>query len=492
MTKISLIFRCIFFLFTVSFIVSSCEKDETTNQSDVADISENTELSISEKNELIEEYAYTLAMSMVDNELRSTIKLESKLMFDGDYNILANKFELLPLGNQGIQVKDLLITSNTNKTKSLKSGNSNGTKITGTEFLEKIKKAFPNLQVSVPIHCDDWDTENYIPLVAFLPFDYDEHTAKEIVAYDYQGKKYKLSLDIEPSEPVIVVSRSERVDENGNMIGKEDEYISVLPTNNSVGSGPSLKSAPSGPSSLTLSHGPAQSIILQWADVDNETSYEVWRMHQPSETQFWHFATTGQNDNGYVNSWIAVGAKVWYKVRAKNSDGYSSWSPVMATTVSARNDNEWLKVKRMKFSSSALKAVEKWASGAPEIRLRVVQGSTEGASTVFTSGRMEPNRRKDIEGTWWDKEVPIFTWSTSTYGTVLTFDWREEDWDDNVEFTISASFEDKAAGGTIKPGGSVKFTGDDGGDHIGNTSVMWWHNRDQIYNLSGFEWQFVY
>jgi hypothetical protein len=105
---------------------------------------------------------------------------------------------------------------------------------------------------------------------------------------------------------------------------------------------------------------------------------------------------------------------------------------------------------------------------------------------------MEPSRRNEIEGTWWNIEVPIFTWSTSTYGTVLTFDWREEDWEDDVEFTISASFEDKAAGGTIKPGGSVKFTGDKGGDLIGNTSVLWWHNRDLEYNLSGFKWQFVH
>jgi hypothetical protein len=437
---------------------------------------------------MIENYALILASSMGDNELRSTIKEEAQLMFDGDYDILTNKLENRVLPEKSIQIKELL--SITHSQSALKSSNLKSNNISGEEFLERIKKAFPNLQVSVPVHCDEWDTENYIPLVAFLPFDYDEHTAKFITAYDINGKKYKLSLDEEPSEPVIVVSRSERVDENGELIGLEAEYYEIdSAKNNSVSI--NLKSAPTAPTSLNLMHGDSRQVILEWSDVANETSYEVWRKHT-GETQFWKFATTGQNDNGYINSWIAEGAKVWYKIRAINSDGYSAFSPIMATTVSARNDGEWLKIKRMKFSNSALKAVEKWASGAPEIRLRVVKGAENGATTVFTSGRMEPSRRKDIDGTWWNKEVSIFAWYTNIYGTVFTFDWREEDWDDNVEFTISASYEDKLDNGTLKAGGNVTVKNDDGGDHIGNTSVIWWNKRDQIYNLSGFEWQFVY
>jgi hypothetical protein len=105
---------------------------------------------------------------------------------------------------------------------------------------------------------------------------------------------------------------------------------------------------------------------------------------------------------------------------------------------------------------------------------------------------MEPAHRNDIEDSWWNYEFQIFQWETATYGTVLTFDWREEDWDDNVTFTINGSYEDKLDGGTIKAGGSVTISGDDGGDIIGNTSVFWWQNRDQIYNITGFEWQFVY
>lgn len=483
----SLNFKWFSFIVIATLLFSSCEKEDNHNQENTSELMNIEQLSLVEKNEMIENYALILATSMGDNELRSTIKEEAQLMFDGDYDILSNKLENRVLTKKSIQVKELLSTSHSQtalKSSNLKSGN-----ISGEEFLERIKKAFPNLQVSVPIHCDEWDTENYIPLVVFLPYDFDETKTKSVTAYDINGKKHKLSLDVEPTEPVIVVGISERIDENGERIGTESEYMEIIP--NTSNSNSMLKSAPSGPASLTISHGPAQTIILQWADVENETGYEVWRMHQPSETQFWKFATTGQNDNGYVNSWIAVGAKVFYKVRAINNDGPSSWSPIMATTVSPRNDGEWLKIKRMRFSTSALKAVESWVSGAPELRLRVVKGSENGASTVFTSGRMEPNKRKDIENTWWNKEVQIFTWHTNTYGTVLTFDWQEEDNISKLEFTVNASYEAKALGGDIKAGGSVKFTADKNGS-IGNTSVMWWHNRDQEYDLSGFKWQFVY
>jgi hypothetical protein len=42
----------------------------------------------------------------------------------------------------------------------------------------------------------------------------------------------------------------------------------------------------------------------------------------------------------------------------------------------------------------------------------------------------------------------------------------------------------------LKAGGEVSFTADGNGS-IGNTSVLWWQDKDQVYDLSGFEWQFV-
>ncbi len=486
----SLIIKYFYLLSMIIFLISGCEKEEKLYPEQIDQSCDPEEKTTSEKNKMIENYAYIIATSMHDNEFRSAIKQEALVKFDGDYDILTSKLESIVMARKKIQVKDFLLSSTDIKDNLFKSTANKNKNLTGKEFFNTIRKTMPNLQVSVPIHCDEWDAENYTPLVAFLPSDYDERTTDSVAAFDQYGKKHLISTAEEPSEPVLVVSISERVDQNGTKIGLHDEYMEIMP-GTTFQPLTMLKSGPLGPKNLTISHGPARTIILQWTDVEDETGYEVWRMLQPNETQFYNLAKTVQNDNGFVNSNIAVGTKVWYKVRAINNDGYSSWSPIMATTVSPRNDGEWLKIKKMKFSKSALRAVEKWVSGAPELRLRIVQGSENGASTVFTSGRMEPARRKDIEDTWWNKEIQLFTWHTNTYGTVLTFDWQEEDNISKMEFTVSASYEAKALGGEIKAGGNVKFTVNKNGS-IGNTSVMWWHNKNQIYDLSGFQWQFVY
>jgi len=477
----------ILLLYIVSFI--SCQQDVLSTDDEIihqlnelkSNIgNENQEF---EYNQNIQRMAIALAKSLKNNDLRKAIKEEAMLKVTGDYDIIWKdfKYRTIKTDNGEIELAEFLLDN-----------------IDQSNLGNKAKQKLVNfgdankaLQIAVPIHCEDWDIDYYVPLVTYLPFSFDEHKVKEVIAYDSEGNIHQLSVDNEPENPVIVISRSERLDANGDLKNSTPELITINPIINNQYRG-TLKSAPAGPTSLTLSHGGANSVILEWSDVADETSYEIWRMYQPGETQFWQFATTTQNDNNYINNWIQEGAKVWYKVRALNNDGYSSWSPIMATTVSARNDNEWLKIKRMKFSNSALSAVEKYLSGAPEIRLRVVKGSETGAQTVYTSGILEPNRRSDIDDAWWNLEVTLLPWNTTTYGTVFTFDWREEDWDDNASFTINASYEDKPDNGTIKFGGSVTITGDEGGDFIGNTSVMWWHNKDLIYNLSGFEWQFVY
>lgn len=467
---------------------NSCQQEVLTTNENIHQLIElksnlgieNQEL---EYDQNIQKMASALAKSLKNKELRKIIKEEAMLKVTGDYDIIWKKFKYrtIQTDNGERELAEFLIDN-----------------VDQINLENKVRQNLLNfgdankaLQIAVPIHCEEWDIDNYIPLVTYLPFSYDEHIVKEVTAYDSEGNIHLLGVDNEPANPVIVISRSERLNANGDLKKSSPELITINPIENNQPSG-TLKSAPAGPTSLTLSHGGANSVILQWSDVADETSYEIWRMHQPPETQFWQFATTTQNDNNFTNFPIQTGAKVWYKVRAVNSDGYSSWSPIAATTVSARNDNEWLKIKRMKFSNAALDAVEKWLSGAPEIRLRVVKGSETGATTAYTSGVLEPNKRSDIDGVWWNMEVPIFQWNTNTYGTVFTFDWREEDWEDDISFTISSSYEDKLDGGSIKYGGSVTFQNTKGDGLIGNTSVMWWHDKNQIYNLSGFEWQFIY
>jgi hypothetical protein len=469
----------IFGLALISIILLSCEKKEIQNNSELRWHG----LNVQEKNELIASYAYLLAKSLKDNELRGIIKREAELMFDGDYDILSDKLESIVLKNKGISVKEFMF-----KTSKKEITND------GEDLSELIKKVHPNLQVSVPVHCANWDTKTYVPKVAYLPCNYDEQKADKIIAYDHKGNLHTFSPDIEPSRPVIVVSRSERVTSQGHLRYNNNWETADLSQNtfnkHHKNTSKSEKNIQSYPSCLHVKHGNAYSVILQWQDIENELSYEIWRMLQ-GDSQFLKLATTNKNENIYIDKKMQAGIKAWYKVRSINPSGYSSWSPIMSITPSERNYNEFLKIKRMKFSASALKAVEKWPSGAPEIRLRIVKGAFDKAITVSTISILEPARRSDINNQWWNKKVNIFPWLTDLYGPVLTFDWREEDPVDNVDFTIAGFYEDKTDNGTMKIGGSIEFKDNSGADHIGTTTVVWWQEKDHIYELSGFQWQFT-
>lgn len=459
-------------------LLTACTNDESLLRGPAEPIAEVPDAEVAFKNKLLNDYAVVLARALQKKELRQVIHAKALQKFDGDFDVLVSRLESEKLQTSAGTVKELMRSMQTDpRLRSMGMLNSD------SDYLA-ISTVIPNVQVSVPVHCEEWDPNLFVPLVAVLPYDYVEQPGNVITAYDSEGKSYALSADEEPGFPVLVVGRSERVNADGELVveGGRSAFPSSLDFKM-----PAL--LPEFPDKLLLTHGMSRSLLLEWTDVADDLGYEIWRM---SGTAFLKVAQTETNDNNYVDANLTANQKYWYKVRAVKADGYSSWSPVMATTASNRSDNEWLKIKRMKFSSSALKAVEGWISGAPEIRLRVVQGSEGGATNVFTSGLLEPNNRSDICDLWWNREVTIFAWSTSVYGTVLTFDWREEDWLEKVDFPLTGSYEDKQSGGTVKVGGSILIKNDPGGDIIGNTSVMWWQEKSQIYDLSGFQWQFTY
>lgn len=464
--------------FAALLSMAACSKDESLQREPVAPVASASDPEVVFKNKLLNDYARVLAKAVQQKSLRTVIRDKAMQRFDGDFDVLVNRLEKENLEESGGSVRQLMaFVSKGDKLRDADVDPSDSSCLQITDFI-------PNVQVSVPVRCEQWDASDFVPLVAVLPYDYKEKPGNIITAYDSEGNVFRLNADEEPGFPVLVVGRSERVDEQGKL-----DTAAYCTSREAAIALRSVELSPEFPEKLILSHGVSRSLLLEWTDVAEDTGYEVWRM---SGTTFQLIAQTPMNDNTFVDANLIPNQKYWYKVRALKPGGYSSWSPVMATTASSRSDNEWLKIKRMKFSSSALKAVEGWISGAPEIRLRVVQGSQGGATNIFTSGMLEPNSRGDICDQWWNKEVTIFTWSTNVYGTVLTFDWREEDWLEKVDFPLSGSYEDKESGGTVKVGGSILIKNDPGGDVIGNTSVMWWQDKAQIYDLSGFQWQFTY
>lgn len=470
-------------------LIFGCQKEELNQTVEPEMTSDNIESYINleepnleQINEILEVYTYLIASSLDVVELRSVIKDEAKLRFDGDYDVLTSKLESIILPTKNIQVRELLTSRFSDNYQTLINREIlSNVNLTGDVFLEIVSQVIPNLQVAVPLHCEKWDVQDYIPLVAVRPYDFDEQKVKYVKAFNTYGDEYQLSTKVEPEEPVIVVGVSERIDKDGKRRAPKPYRMTIEPN--------VLKSAPSAPSSISVTPGSANQLVVWWPDVSGETSYEIYRRVHNTESQFWYFATTAANDNDYINSWIPEGYKVSYKVRAVNGDGHSGWSPIGTRHSSGRDDGDALRVEAVSFeTTAALNAVESWIAGAPEIRLRVVRGSESGASTVFVSGVLEPPNRASILGQFWHCQAYVAPWYPDGIGTVLTFDWREEDPSSNVSFSISGSWEDPSDGG-IKAGGSVIVTHDRGDAHIGTNTVFHWDPTDTWYEITDF-WYF--
>ena len=402
--------------------------------------------------ELFEIVAKRLSKKMKIPQFRKALKEEAEKRFDGDFDIL-----LQNVTKNGFHGSNLF---------------------THLKELEIDESAHPLLNLAIPVNIEKWDTENFEILVAAwineeIPF---------VKAYDSNGKEYLLDQIKEPNVPVLVVGYNERVNTNGEL-KKADDFILDTGKYRSVTS--------TTPSNLKVQQGAAGTLILDWQDVTDENGYEVWRGTGGSFTKI---ATLGANTNNYVNYGLTAATKYFYHVKSFDGGGSSASSNIVATTVANRNINSPLVLKRMKFTETALQNVEGWTAGAPEIRLRVIRGFSGGQQLVYMNGnKFEPAHRNDIKDEWWDHEVSIIPyWNTddAAIGTVLTFDWREEDAFSSKDFDITASYEDKNDNGTIKLGGTYSVENDEGKDFIGQMIVFFWHDKYYIYNTNGFSWDF--
>lgn len=151
--------KLISFVFMVTALLSC-----TKNQNEGLVKTSSDDYSVDERTELISSYAQMLAASLDNSDLRKEIKKEACHMFDGDYDILANRIGNIQLAKENRSVRELMANSCI-ITRSQLSGFAGN----HDELISEIQRTFPNLQVSVPVHCEEWDTENFVPLVAF-PF----------------------------------------------------------------------------------------------------------------------------------------------------------------------------------------------------------------------------------------------------------------------------------------------------------------------------------
>ena len=95
-------------------------------------------------------------------------------------------------------------------------------------------ESVPRLQLSVPVNCESWSKEEYIPYVAFKPMDYDDPDPVLLKAIKGNDVKWLSTVEA-PDKPVVVVGQSERFNaegevvygkkSNNNGLKQEDEFF---------------------------------------------------------------------------------------------------------------------------------------------------------------------------------------------------------------------------------------------------------------------------
>jgi hypothetical protein len=458
----------------LAFAGTSCQK-ESCEPSIIEDshIDDQVGYTIEKKDDLICSYARILASSIKDIGIRSVIKEEAQLQFDGDYDILTSKLQHVRLPYNEMTVEHKMSEINI-QTRS----DEGETNVNLEELMKEIQKALPNLQVSVPIHCDDWDTENYVPLVAFKPSYYTDDSPDTIQAFDAEGNLHILSREVEPDFPVIVVSESERVRPDGTLYFENDNSKNIL--ENLI----STKAILNTPTGLYLKHSTSKSFDIYWDAIVSDGYYEIQR-RALNEYTFRTIGTVNGDENFYKNSGLIAGTKYDYRIRLVNGNEQSAYTSVVTSTASERSVNDPLRLIWYKIHPDFMSQVEKWDSGRPELQMIIYYGvNSAGASAQYETHSLSPKRNNLKAGC--NPDLLIFEhWDPSDKGTALKVIWIEEDgFNENgpTEIVVDMRYENQMDNGNLTWGSTVKYSQSNYYYNLGMDEVCWWDSPTLLYN----------
>ncbi len=221
--------KIIFIFALVAFTLTSCEK----NNQEVGIINDTELFEQNDYNIELKEFSNSVINALKSNkEFRQLIKKEALKQFDGDYDVLLSRIIDTKLSqsenNNGVSkistnitVKNLLENSyyrNTNAILKIKSENN--------PFEELLQK-YPLLQISIPENAEKWDPTSDIPVITFIPKEFEDGITKFVTGYTHDGQLITIDAVNPPDFPVIVIGQNERIDENGNVIQYAKSLVST-------------------------------------------------------------------------------------------------------------------------------------------------------------------------------------------------------------------------------------------------------------------------
>lgn len=311
-TKKNFFFSIVATLITLSTIFNSCNKDES-----ILEVNSSGIINENEYNTDLRDFALAVSEALKTNtDFRKIVKDEAVLMVDGDYDVILRRVmnkeikseSPLKSTNSSYTVKDLLENS-FSSFRTLKSSSS---------IIEELSIKYPYLQIAIPVHAENWDEENYIPTVTFLPLEYDDATTTSLTGYDSEGRTVTIDAINEPEKPVIVISQNERI-----IIEPDPNY-------------PITPSSPSKLTGIQTESG----IRLTWempsgTTSANTTGYYVYRKDVNSPEYSMIKTVSGANNRSFDDSNIEASRSYSYYVVAYKITEISE--PSNYITVSAPN-----------------------------------------------------------------------------------------------------------------------------------------------------------
>lgn len=159
------------------------------------------------------------------DQLRGLIKSEALQQFDGDYDVLFSKIKDKAIN--GMALKDYLEAIYIRI--GLGRGNTNS-----INSIDDLVLEYPNIQISCPVSADDWDEINYVPIVTFIPEDFNEGVTTTI-----EGFNNNQSIDVDavtpPTEPVLVIGICERMSAPPPPMESPDVTIDLIASTSATG-----------------------------------------------------------------------------------------------------------------------------------------------------------------------------------------------------------------------------------------------------------------
>jgi len=308
--------------FSILFYVIGCSKEQESKsgvalQDQTFFTPANEPVFLSEHDQMINAFTKALSEAVrAHSGMREMIQKESFRRFDGDFNFLVsdaldkpirlNENSVITKGGNGIDSFANL----------LREYISVETKADG-DLLQTLQVLYPDLQVAIPIHAEEWNPEEYTPVVAFLPDSYDDQVTATIPGYDAEGNYVEVDAINAPDVPVIVVSHNERI----HQAGLEEPDTTDNPGDLLI---------PDPPTSLTATISDV-SVILSWQYNDVCSGFSIWRQG-PSDSNFQELARVAATDRGYFDNSISAGTSYQYYVTAYNVTNHL-WHSFPSNTV---------------------------------------------------------------------------------------------------------------------------------------------------------------